>query len=48
MGRPPTRPSRLRDGFYIEVRTKGSNSAIKLNELAPKVLILFYLLHATK
>ena len=30
MGRPPTRPSRLRDGFYIEVRTKGSNSAIKL------------------
>ncbi len=30
MGRPPTSTSRLRDGFYIEVRTKGSNSAIKL------------------
>lgn len=30
MGRPPTRPGRLRDGFYIEVRTKGSNSGIKL------------------
>ncbi len=30
MGRPPTRPGRLKDGFYIEVRTKGSNSGIKL------------------
>lgn len=30
MGRPPTRPGRLRDGYYIEVRTKGSNSSIKL------------------
>ncbi len=30
MGRPPTRPGRLRDGFYIEVRTKGANSGIKL------------------
>ncbi|MFK5856472.1 MAG: hypothetical protein QM503_10105 [Bacteroidota bacterium] len=30
MGRPPTRPKKLRDGFYIEVRTKGSRSGIKL------------------
>ena len=30
MGRPATRPSRLRDGFYIEVRSKGSASGIKL------------------
>lgn len=30
MGRPATRPSRLRDGFYIEVRSKGSTSGIKL------------------
>lgn len=30
MGRPPTRPGRLRDGFYIEVRSKGANNGIKL------------------
>ena len=24
-GRPPTRPIQLRDGFYIEVRNRGSN-----------------------
>ena len=30
MGRPPTRPGKLRDGFYIEVRTKGAKSGIKL------------------
>jgi hypothetical protein len=27
MGRPATRPARLRNGFYIEVKTQG-NSAI--------------------
>lgn len=27
MGRPPTRPARLKDGFYIEVRNEGSRSA---------------------
>lgn len=26
MGRPPTRPARLKDGFYIEVRNEGSKS----------------------
>jgi len=30
MGRPPTRPNDLKDGFYIEVRNKGSKSGIKL------------------
>jgi hypothetical protein len=30
MGRPPTRPKDLKDGFYIEVRNKGSKSGIKL------------------
>lgn len=24
MGRPPTKPARLRDGFYIEVRNSGA------------------------
>lgn len=30
MGRPPTRQKDLRDGFYIEVRSKGSKSGIKI------------------
>ena len=30
MGRPPTRPKDLRDGFYIEIRNKGSKTGIKL------------------
>jgi len=30
MGRPPTRPAKLRDGFYIEVRNKGARSGIKI------------------
>ena len=30
MGRPPTRAKKLRDGFYIEIRTKGSGSGIKI------------------
>ncbi len=29
MGRPPTRPARLRDGYYIEVKNPGS-SGIKI------------------
>lgn len=30
MGRPPTRPVKLKDGYYIEVRNKGSHTAIKI------------------
>ena len=30
MGRPPTRPKKLRDGFYIEIRNKGAKTGIKL------------------
>ena len=29
-GRPSTHPPKLRDGFYIELRTQGSSSAIKI------------------
>ena len=29
-GRPATKPSGLRDGFYLELKTKGSNAAIKI------------------
>lgn len=28
MGRPATRPARLRDGFYIEVKTQGSSAIL--------------------
>ncbi|NQY11181.1 MAG: hypothetical protein HRT71_16920 [Flavobacteriales bacterium] len=30
MGRPPTKPIVLKDGWYIEVRNKGSRSGVKL------------------
>lgn len=30
MGRPATRPTKLKDGFYIEVRNKGARSGIKI------------------
>lgn len=30
MGRPPTKPKKLKDGYYIEVRNKRSNSGVKV------------------
>ena len=30
MGRPPTKPKGLRDGFYIEIRNKGSKTGVKI------------------
>lgn len=30
MGRPPTKPVKLKDGFYFEVRNKGAHSGIKI------------------
>lgn len=30
MGRPATRPTKLKDGYYIEIRNKGSRSGVKL------------------
>ena len=29
-GRPVTRPAELRDGFYLELKTKGSSIGIKI------------------
>ena len=29
-GRPSTKPPKLRDGFYIELRTQGSSNPIKI------------------
>lgn len=30
MGRPPTKPKKLRDGWYIEVRNPGAKTGIKI------------------
>lgn len=30
MGRPATRPKKLRDGFYLEVKNQGAKSGIKI------------------
>jgi len=30
MGRPPTTPTKLKDGFYLEIRNIGSKSGIKI------------------
>jgi hypothetical protein len=30
MGRPPTRPKKLKDGFYIEIRNKDDRSGVKI------------------
>lgn len=29
-GRPATKPAELKEGFYLELRTKGSNSLVKI------------------
>ncbi len=29
-GRPPTKPVELKEGFYLELRIKGSNSPVKI------------------
>ncbi|MCF8272220.1 MAG: hypothetical protein K9I95_00155 [Flavobacteriaceae bacterium] len=30
MGRPATKPAELRDGYYIEIRNKNSNTGVKI------------------
>jgi len=30
MGRPSTKPKKLKDGFYLEVRNQGAKSGIKI------------------
>jgi len=29
-GRPATRPTELKEGFYLELKNKGSNSSVKI------------------
>jgi hypothetical protein len=33
MGRPPTKPARLRNGFYIEVKSQGSSAILIKGEM---------------
>jgi len=40
MGRPATKPTKLRDGFYIEVKNKGSRSGIKIRRDTKEAMLL--------
>lgn len=40
MGRPATKPTELRDGYYIEVRNKNQKSGIKIFRETKKQLLL--------
>lgn len=39
MGRPATKPTKLRDGFYIEVRNKGSRAGIRIRRDSEKAML---------
>jgi len=39
MGRPPTRPARLKDGFYIEVKTPGSGAIMIRRDTREQMLL---------
>ena len=38
MGRPATKPTRLRDGFYIEVKNSGTGSIILRRDTREQML----------
>lgn len=41
MGRPPKRPARLKDGFYIEVRNEGSKAtAIRIRRDSKEEMLM--------
>ncbi len=40
MGRPATKPTKLRDGYYLEVRNKNQKSGIKLFRETKRQLLL--------
>ncbi len=40
MGRPATKPTKLRDGFYLEIRNKGSKSGIKIRRDSEKAMLI--------
>jgi hypothetical protein len=40
MGRPATKPTKLKDGFYLEIRNKGSKSGIKIRRDDEKSMLI--------
>lgn len=40
MGRPSTKPTELRDGYYIEVRNKNQKSGVKIRRETVNQLLL--------
>lgn len=39
MGRPPSKPTKLKDGFYIEVKNPGSGAIIIRRDTKEQMLI---------
>ncbi len=39
MGRPPTRPAKLKDGFYIELKSQGSGSILIRRDTREQMMI---------
>ena len=39
MGRPATKPARLRNGFYIEVKTQGSGALLVRRDTREQMLL---------
>jgi hypothetical protein len=39
MGRPPTRPARLKNGFYIEVKAQGAGAILIRRDTREQMLI---------
>jgi hypothetical protein len=39
MGRPPTRPARLKNGFYIEVKSQGSSAILIRRDTREQMMI---------
>lgn len=39
MGRPPTRPARLKNGFYIEIKSQGSSAILIRRDTREQMMI---------
>lgn len=40
MGRPSTKPKKLKDGFYIEVRSKGAKNGMKIRRATKEEMMI--------
>jgi hypothetical protein len=40
MGRPATKPTELRDGFYIEIRNRGSKAGVKIRRDTKELMLM--------